>query len=88
MKYTEREVLQFVEENDVKFVKLMFCDIYGQLKTVSIISSDLAKVFSNGFALDASKFGGFVDVTDGDCGFFLIPVRLLCFPGVRSRAEL
>ena len=27
MKYTEKEVLQFVEENDVKFVKLMFCDI-------------------------------------------------------------
>ena len=29
MKYTEKEVLQFVEENDVKFVKLMFCDIFG-----------------------------------------------------------
>ena len=39
MKYTEREVLQFVEENDVKFVKLMFCDIFGALKSISIISS-------------------------------------------------
>ena len=34
MKYTEKEVLQFVEENDVKFVKLMFCDIFGSLKTI------------------------------------------------------
>lgn len=66
MKYTEREVLQFVEENDVKFVKLMFCDIYGQLKTISIISSDLSKVFANGLAFDASKVSGFMNVTDGD----------------------
>ena len=38
MKYTEKEVLQFVEENDVKFVKLMFCDIFGSLKTISVLS--------------------------------------------------
>lgn len=70
MKYTEREVLQFVEENDVKFVKLMFCDIYGQLKTISIISSDLSKVFANGLAFDASKVCGFMNVTDGDLRLF------------------
>lgn len=62
MKYTEREVLQFVEENDVKFVKLMFCDIFGSLKSISIISSDLQKVFRNGLLFDASKFPGFMNV--------------------------
>ena len=40
MKYTEKEVLQFVEENDVKFVKLMFCDIFGSLKTISVIAGE------------------------------------------------
>lgn len=70
MKYTEREVLQFVEENDVKFVKLMFCDIYGQLKTISIISSDLSNVFANGLAFDASKVSGFANVTDGELKLF------------------
>ena len=43
MKYTEKEVLQFVEENDVKFVKLMFCDIFGSLKTISVIAGELPK---------------------------------------------
>lgn len=80
MKYTEREVLQFVEENDVKFVKLMFCDIYGQLKTISIISSDLSKVFNKGFALDASKIKGFVDVTDGELRLFPDPDTLALLP--------
>jgi len=32
MKYTEREVLQFVEENDVKFIKLMFATFSERLK--------------------------------------------------------
>ena len=32
MDYTQKEVLQFVRENDVKFVRLAFCDIFGVLK--------------------------------------------------------
>lgn len=48
MKYTEKEVLQFVEENDVKFVKLMFCDIFGSLKTISVIAGELPKIFRGG----------------------------------------
>ena len=54
MKYTEKEVLQFVEENDVKFVKLMFCDIFGSLKTISVIAGELPKIFREGLIFDAS----------------------------------
>ena len=32
---TVNEVLQFVEENDVKFVRLAFCDLFGTLKNIS-----------------------------------------------------
>ena len=60
MKYTEKEVLQFVEENDVKFVKLMFCDIFGSLKTISVIAGELPKIFREGLIFDASKLGGFL----------------------------
>lgn len=37
LKYTEKEVLQFIEENDVKFVRLMFFDIFGTTKNISIM---------------------------------------------------
>lgn len=80
MKYTEKEVLQFVEENDVKFVKLMFCDIFGNLKTISIISSDLAKVFAKGLAFDASKVGGFMNNVQGDLFLFPDPNTLSLLP--------
>ena len=66
MKYTEKEVLQFVEENDVKFVKLMFCDIFGSLKTISVIAGELPKIFREGLIFDASKLGGFLNVTASD----------------------
>ena len=30
--YTKDEVLQFVEEEDVKFIRLAFCDVFGNQK--------------------------------------------------------
>ena len=32
MTYTVSEVLQFIQENDVKFIRLAFCDILGKQK--------------------------------------------------------
>lgn len=66
MGYTEREVLQFVEENDVKFVKLMFCDVFGNLKSISVISNKLTGIFKNGYSFDASHMDGFMGVNDMD----------------------
>ena len=32
MSYSVSDILEFVEENDVKFIRLAFCDIFGRLK--------------------------------------------------------
>lgn len=66
MRYTEREVLQFVEENDVKFVKLMFCDVFGNLKAISVLSGELPKIFRCGYAFDATQMDGFMGVYESD----------------------
>mgnify|MGYP001029856440 FL=1 len=66
MRYTEREVLQFVDENDVKFVKLMFCDVFGNLKAISVLSSELPKIFKQGYAFDATQMDGFMGVYETD----------------------
>ena len=36
MDTTINEVLQFAEENDIKFVRLAFCDIFGTEKNMAI----------------------------------------------------
>ena len=36
MKYSKEEVIQFVREEDVKFIRLAFCDVFGKQKNISI----------------------------------------------------
>ena len=37
MLYTAEEVFDYVEQEDVKFIRLAFCDIYGKQKNISIM---------------------------------------------------
>lgn len=59
MKYTPEEVMQYVEEEGVKFIRLAFCDIYGRQKNISVMPGELARAFSAGIAFDASAIAGF-----------------------------
>ena len=44
MTYAVREVLQFIKENDVKFIRLAFCDLFGTQKNISIMPNELIQV--------------------------------------------
>ncbi|WP_317853901.1 glutamine synthetase family protein [Chakrabartyella piscis] len=71
MKYTVEEVMEFVEENDVKFIRLAFCDIFGTQKNISIMPAELLRAFTDGISFDASSISGFMNVEESD--LFLIP---------------
>lgn len=59
MNYTPNEVMQYVQEEDVKFVRMAFCDIYGRQRNVAIMASELPRAFAHGIAFDASAIEGF-----------------------------
>ena len=59
MKYSKEEVIQFVAEEDVKFIRMAFCDIYGKQKNISIMPGELERAFEYGIAIDASAMDGF-----------------------------
>ena len=59
VKYTPDEVMQYVQEEDVKFVRMAFCDIYGRQRNVAIMASELPRAFRHGIAFDASAVHGF-----------------------------
>ena len=46
MKYSRNEVMQFITEEDVKFIRLAFCDIYGKQKNISIMPGELERAFN------------------------------------------
>lgn len=59
MKYSKEEVLQYVNEEDVKFIRLAFCDIFGKQKNISIMPSELERAFCFGIPIDGSAITGF-----------------------------
>lgn len=71
MKYSQQEIIQYVQEEDVKFIRLAFCDIFGKQKNISIMPDELPKAFTYGIAIDASAIDGFGDETHSD--LFLHP---------------
>ncbi|MCX4363219.1 MAG: glutamine synthetase, partial [Clostridia bacterium] len=66
MSQTVKEVLDFVKDNDVKFVKLTFCDSFGNIKNISIIADELQNAFEKGISFEAYSIGGFVDPAESD----------------------
>ena len=40
---TQQDILDFVEDNNVKFVRFAFCDIFGVQKNIAVLASDLPK---------------------------------------------
>lgn len=57
--YTQSEVLDFIEEEDVKFIRLAFFDLKGKQKNISIMPTELGRAFENGIPFDASAIEGF-----------------------------
>ena len=80
MSYNKLSALRFVEENDVKFVKLQFCNILGELKNISISSKQLAKAFDEGIAFDAYSVKGFGTIEDSELFLFPDPSTLCILP--------
>ena len=80
MNHTVSEVLAFVEENDVKFVRLGFCDPFGFQKNISILPDGLVSAFENGVSFDAHAIQGFSDVTKSDLLLFPDPATLTVLP--------
>ena len=66
MKYSKQEVIQYVREEDVKFIRLAFCNVFGRQKNISIMPDELERAFSYGIAIDASAIAGFGDEAHSD----------------------
>lgn len=80
MTYTTREVIEFVEENDVKFIRLAFCDLFGRLKNISIMADELPYAFEHGVPFDGSSIRGFSDISHSDLRLIPDPATLAVLP--------
>ncbi len=80
MNYTPQEVIQYIQEEDVKFIRLAFCDIKGTPKNISIMPQELDRAFSCGIAIDASAIAGFGDEVHSDLFLHPDPATISVLP--------
>jgi glutamine synthetase len=63
---TKDDVLQAVEEMDVKFIRLWFTDILGTMKSFAITKEELKGALDEGMGFDGSSIEGYRDIEESD----------------------
>ncbi|MDR2909494.1 MAG: glutamine synthetase family protein [Oscillospiraceae bacterium] len=80
MGFTKREALDFIAENDVKFVRLAFCNLFGVQKNVAIMAQELQSAFERGVCLDTALVEDYVAEEDADIFLFPDPSTFTILP--------
>ena len=65
-RFTKEEIIRIVKEQNIRFVRLQFTDIFGQCKNVAITESQLEKALANKCMFDGSSIEGFVRIEESD----------------------
>lgn len=73
-------VLRTVEERDIRFIRLWFTDVLGNLKSFSISAEDLEEAFEEGIGFDGSSVQGFVPQCESDMLAFPDPTTFQVLP--------
>src|SRR3712207_1305166 len=63
---TPDQIKDFVEDRDIRFVRLWFTDVLGQLKSFSINAQELDDAFEGGMGFDGSSITGFNAIEESD----------------------
>ena len=80
MKHSAQDILNYVEDNDVKFVRLAFCDIFGNQKNISVFAGDLPYAFEQGVCFDGSSIAGFMNTEESDLVLWPDPDTMTILP--------
>lgn len=78
--YSREDVMNYVEEEDVRIIRLIFCDITGNLKNIAIMPDELSKAFENGISFDASAIDKYASEVKSDLLLFPDPSTLMTLP--------
>lgn len=78
--YTAEEIKAIVDEENVRFLRLMFTDITGIIKNVEVPISQMDKVLQNKMMFDGSSIEGFVRIEESDMYLYPDLTTWMIFP--------
>ncbi len=64
--YTRKDIERIVKEENVRFIRLQFTDIFGAMKNISITERQLSRALDNKCMFDGSSIEGFVRIEESD----------------------
>ena len=53
------QIREFIEENDVEFIRLAYFDVFGTQKNIAIMSGELERAMKYGISIDGAAIAGF-----------------------------
>jgi len=82
------EVLEKMRKEEIKFLRLQFCDIQGQPKNVAIPASQAEKALTSGIFFDGSSIEGFARIEESDMLLVPDPGTFTCLPWAPSNDKV
>ena len=67
---SNEDIIKIAKQNDVKFIRLQFIDLYGIVKNLAAPISQLEKILNNELMLDGSSIKGFQLIENSDLFFY------------------
>ncbi|MDO4855491.1 MAG: type I glutamate--ammonia ligase [Limosilactobacillus gorillae] len=78
--YTNDEVHTLVKEENVRFLRVNFSDLFGTMKSVDLPISQLDKLLANKVMFDGSSIDGFVRIEESDMYLYPDMSTWMVFP--------
>ncbi|MFO7793075.1 MAG: type I glutamate--ammonia ligase [Candidatus Saliniplasma sp.] len=83
----KEELLEYVGEEEIKFVEMQFMDILGTVKSVSIPISHLERAIEEGVLFDGSSIMGYATIEESDLRAFPDLDTFLVFPWINDNIK-
>ena len=86
--YTKEQIFELVKEQDVRFIRLQFTDLFGTIKNVEIPVSQLDKALENKCMFDGSSIEGFVRIEESDMYLYPDLNTFVIFPWTAEKGKV
>lgn len=87
-KYTAADIVRIVKEEDIRFIRLQFTDIFGAFKNIAITASQLEKALNNQCMFDGSSVEGFVRIEESDMYLYPDYDTFMVFPWYQDSCKV
>ncbi|MGJ9458945.1 type I glutamate--ammonia ligase [Oceanobacillus sp. CF4.6] len=87
-KFTRDAIIQQIKEENVRFIRLQFTDMLGNIKNVEIPLSQLDKALDNKMMFDGSSIEGFVRIEESDMQLYPDLDTFVVFPWTSEKGKV